>query len=314
MPKKQACKKQPRLETRTLAELCNFVVTCAYPFEDLKERIAERAFELCQKNPSSVFKQLTSLVAFFESLEQKNEENLRDLADACILIGEIYQALERHADGIAWLEKAVLIDDQYPELYIDLARSYTALGIEDKAIRSLEQEIRLAPGNYFPYLRLAELYAKENRFSDMESCLQKLLKRDPDNIQALHMLIEHYQREDPSADIHFLRSRLLSVTGRLNHRELLLWAFHLCQEGRYGTAVRKLCALQTGPDSDPALHLVCAHLYGLMKKQDEKAQELRNFESRTRAAGARQKSKLDEFRALFGNHATQELAKDMISA
>jgi len=296
----------------SLGQLCNFVVTCTRPFEDLKEQIAEKAFELA-RGPSlhEAVRQLEHLVDFYESLERKNEENLRDLAEVCILLGDLFHTFKRYSQAIAWFEKAVVIDDQSPEAYQNIARCYQSLGELDKAIKSLEQEVRVAPENYFAYLYLAEMYEKAGQSAKMESALEKLLKRDPHNILALHMLIVHYSAEDPSVDVEFLRKRLLSVDGPLSRRELVVWTYHMCAEKRFDTALQRLIALDGGKAPDPIVHALAAIIHDRQGKEDERRRDVRAFAGKSNGNPQAMQSRLSEITRVFGARASRILAPSM---
>ena len=56
--------------------------------------------------------------------------------------------------------KAVVVDDRYDVPYHSLAISCLNMGQTERAIRSLEQEIAVAPGNYYSYLLLADIFEK----------------------------------------------------------------------------------------------------------------------------------------------------------
>ena len=206
-------------------------------FEDVKEQIAEHSFrDFHAGSKDETLATLYHVVSFFETLEEKNEEDLRDLADICMLIGELLQQDQRIVECVVWFEKAVIVDENYAEAYRQLARSYESLGSPERAIKALQQEITLSPGNYFAYHELARLYESSNNENALTAILEQLLERDPANIQALHTLICHYQKCQPDIEISFLRQRLLLVHGEFNHRERMIWVWHMSEVGRAAEA------------------------------------------------------------------------------
>ena len=79
----------------------------------------------------------------------KNDENSRDLADVYILIGEICQYVNKFRESVEWFKKAAVVADRYAVPFHNLPAAYMELGDRESAVRSLEQEIFLEPGNYF---------------------------------------------------------------------------------------------------------------------------------------------------------------------
>ena len=144
----------------------------------LKARLMKNASSTERKDSDKI-----KVGRFFELMENKNEENCRDLADVYLLIGQIYQYNNSPQESVSWLSKAVVVDDRYDVPYHSLAISCLNMGQTERAIRSLEQEIAVAPGNYYSYLLLADIFEKEGRPVDVEDTLKKLLARDPENIR-----------------------------------------------------------------------------------------------------------------------------------
>lgn len=291
-----------RLHECSLPQLCNFVVTCSRAYEDVAEHIEEKAYELCSKGKSDkAIEHLAKLVSFYETMEAKNEETLRDLSMIYVLLGELLQMEDRHAESIEWFQKALVSDERQTLPYQSLARSYAAMGEIDRAIRSLEQEIRLSPGNYFSYLLLAQLYEKRGQDHEMEECLERLLVRDPENVQGLHLLIAHHQRRHPGLDIELLRRRLIAVSRKLDQKDLAIWVYHMCAEGKVAMCDRMLEA-RTDDDVplDPALYLLLAHVK--MLQGDTKSAQVsleclvEGFRNRAQAL----ERKLSDFVAVFG--------------
>ena len=126
-----------------------------------------------------VIEQLTRLCTFFENMEEKNEEVVRDLSDVYLLTGEFCQVGERFSDSVEWFKKAIVVDDNYDVPYHSLSSSYLNLGETSLAIKSLEQEIQVAPGNYYSYLLLADLYEKQERYEQVTARFAKGKKKSP---------------------------------------------------------------------------------------------------------------------------------------
>jgi tetratricopeptide (TPR) repeat protein len=157
-------KKKAAHERLTLSQLCDRVTSMAVPFEDVAEFLENSTYELCVDGKcKSAIQQLSRVTSFFETMENKNEENCRDLADTYILIGEVNQYVGAFKESIEWFKKAAVVFDRYAMPFHNLATSYLELGDTKNAVKSLEQEIALEPGNYFSCLRLADLYEQPGK-------------------------------------------------------------------------------------------------------------------------------------------------------
>ncbi|MBD3346414.1 MAG: tetratricopeptide repeat protein [Chitinivibrionales bacterium] len=298
MPKKKA-----KLEAtgRVLETLCDSVINFTQPFEDVKELIEEKAYEESEgSNATQPINQLERLVAFYESIENKNEEICSDLAQIYSLIGELLQYSGRYSESICWFQKAVVVDDRNSEFYAGLALSYEKLGDTDRAVRSLEQEIRLEPGDYSPYLHLADIYDRLEDYEKSSHCLEKLLERDPDNIQALHKLICYHQAHLPNANVEFLRRRLLSCHKDLAKTDLIIWTFHICYERKYDHAIRILSSKEFEQPANSMINLLRAYIYHEQEKKQEKEAELQKFASKNRHKQKAMQIKYNQFETVFG--------------
>jgi tetratricopeptide (TPR) repeat protein len=195
----------------------------------------------------------------------------------------------------------------HPVVYHCLALSYQGIGDDDLAIKAFEQEIRVAPGNYYTYLLLADLYEKHGRLGAQEDILKRLLERAPENIQGLHILIRLYERTSPDLDVSLLRRRLLNRTGSLNRLEAAVRAYHLCATGRPQDALDFLETWSRTSQDTPIIHLVCAHIYGIMHQFSKKRQELSLFKEKNHGKENVMEINLVEFASIFGEDAARIL-------
>jgi tetratricopeptide (TPR) repeat protein len=288
--------------------LCAEVIALETPYEDVAERIEDLAYlEYDSGGLDDVVGQLERVAHAFESLRNKNEEVSRDLAQVYLLIGQIYQFTGMFNESIEWLNKSIVVDDMYPVSYHSLAVSYQGIGDTALAARSLEQEVTVAPGNYYTYLLLADIYEKNGMDSEFEGVLKRLLERDPDNIQGLHKLIRHYERYSAQADVELLRRRLLGRAEGLSRIEAVIRAYHLCRAGRCGDALGFL-AKWSGCAPDVSItHLVNAHIYGLTHQYSKKRSELSLFKRKNHGRDDVMEIKMREFASVFGEEAAEKL-------
>jgi tetratricopeptide (TPR) repeat protein len=302
--------KKVSYEDMTLAQVCDSVIAMSVAFEDVSEHIENRMYALCVGGKcDSAMKSLKEVTDFFETMENKSDENCRDLADIYILIGEVNQYVNNYKESIDWFKKASVVFDRYALPYHNLATSFIALGDVNSAVKSLEQEIALEPGNYFSHLRLADLYEQQGETEKEIECLEKLLGRNPENIQALHKLIMHYKEQQPRTDIELLRKRLIGIKKNFNEIEIVIKSYHLCQEEQYGEALDFLDARSAENPAMTILHLLKAFVFGEMHQFSRKRKELTEFKQNCHGKMEYMKSKLEEFEHIFGKKAVTRLGK-----
>lgn len=297
-------------EDMTLPQLCDSVISMSVAFEDVSEYLENRLYALCVSGKcETAMKSLAALTDFFETMENKNDENCRDLADIYILIGEVNQYVNKYKESLEWFRKACVVSDRYAVPYHNLATSFIEIGDIPNAIKSLEQEISLEPGNYFSRLRLADLYELQGEPEKEEECLKQLLARHPENIQALHKLIMHYEEHEPRVDIELLRKRLIGIKKSFNEIEMVIKTYHLCQDKLLGEALDFLESMTNENPAMTVLHLLKAFVFGEMHQFARKRREMIEFKQNCHEKTEYMKSKLGEFEHVFGKKAVIRLGK-----
>jgi Tfp pilus assembly protein PilF len=298
------------LEACSLSELCFLISSYEVPFEDVADFVENKTYAFCTNGHYDLaVAELTKLARFFEEMPDKNDENCRDLADVYILIGEICQYVNKFKESIEWFNKAAIVADRYAVPYHNLATAYIELGDSASAIRSLEQEISLEPGNYFSALRLADLYEQQGLNEKAEVCLEKILERNPENIKALHKLITHYEEKHPEAGVELLRRRLLGITKEFNEMEIVIRTFHLCRESRFAEALEFLAGQFKKSPAMSMLHLLKAHVLGETHQFALKRRECIEFKKNCFGKMKFIENKLEEFEHIFGDKAVGRLEK-----
>jgi len=299
-------------EELSLDRLCGDVLARRAPYDDVAEQIEDAAyFEYEQGGLDHAIELLTGLARFFEGLRNKNEELSRDLAQVYLLIGQMYSYAGNFEESIAWINNSIVVDDMYPVAYHSLALAFRSIGDESMSIKSLEQEIRVAPGNYYTYLLLADLYEKSGDFARFEDVLRRLLERAPNNIQGLHKLIRHCERGGGGADVELLRRRLLDNDSDLSRIEAVIRAYHLAQTGREREAIE---FLETWGEEAPDVsinHLANAHIYGQMRMHSKKRRELSLFRIKNHAREDVMEIKINEFASVFGEDAADKIRRSL---
>jgi tetratricopeptide (TPR) repeat protein len=196
--------------------------------------------------------------------------------------------------------------------YHNLATSYIELGDVAGAIKSLEQEIELEPGNYFSRLKLADLYEQQGKYAEVEESLKKLLSRDPENIQALHKLISHYENRLPHVDAELMRKRLISIDKTYNEIEIVIKVFHLCVEKMYGDALDFITEMIKNSPAMTMLYLLKAHVLGQLHQFSQKRKQLIEFKKNCHGKNEYMKNKLEEFEHIFGKKSAARLGKILV--
>jgi len=302
------CVKAVKNHESTLKELCEKVISFKIIYDDAAEQIEDLAYFECNNGDTlSAVCELERLAGFFVGFQNKNEEISSDLAQVCLLIGQICQYGAIFDKSIDWINKSIVVDDQNPVAYHSLALSYQSIGDTEAASRSLEQEIIVAPGNYYTYLLLADIYEKNKKHCEFEEILKRLLERDPENIQGLHKLICFYERSLSGLDVEFLRRRLLSRTLNLNRIEAVIRAYHLCRQNSYREAIEFLDNFGSAAPDVSIVHLATAHIYGLMGQFSRKRFELSLFKKKNHGREEIMSIKIGEFASIFGHEAAQSM-------
>jgi tetratricopeptide (TPR) repeat protein len=300
---------------QVLTSLCGLVVTCERPYEDVAEQIEDVSYELCEAGKlEKVIAQLGRVAAFFERIPGKNDEQCRDLADVYLLIGQIHQFAGKFNESVTWFDRAAIVDDRYPEPFHCLATSYRKLSDHANTIKSLEQELELAPGNYYSYLLLADVYEEEGRPDDVETCLRGLLERDPENMQGLHRLIRHYELTDPSIDTALLKRRLMAVNKKFNRIEAVIRSRYLCRDGKYAEAVGFLDTWHDFSNGTTITLLVKAHAFGELRQYARRKRIIDEFKQKNHGRVEVMQTKLREFASVFGEKAAAKLNRHMLLA
>lgn len=291
-----------RLQQATLHRLCDMVVRCRLAYSDIAEEIENKAYKLWKQGDfDHAVGELERVAAFFEQLPNKSEENTADLANVYFLIGQLYQYAEWYPESIEWLSKSIFADDGDPMPYHCMGISYLRTGNFHNAIRCFEQELSIDQGNYFTYILLSDLYEKEGKLEKAEERLKELLNRNPENIQALHRLIRHYERHNPACDVNLLRKRLLGIGKKCNAAEAAIRAYHLSSQKSYGEAMAMLTAWKMNNSPSPVLHLTAAYVRGMQKRPGDRSKELATFRELCGGRKEVMDEQVDEFRGLFGD-------------
>jgi tetratricopeptide (TPR) repeat protein len=294
----------------TLAQLCNRVITRRQSYGDLAEIIEDRAYQECEDGRCErAGRLLKGLAAWFEGLRRPSSAERRALADVYVALGELHLYHVGARRGLRWFRKAALVDDTYAAPFHSLAMAYEQLHDLSRASRALEHELLLAPGNYYSYLILADTYEALDDGERFEETLHRLLVRDPQNIQALHRLVVHYESDEPAADVELLRRRIVSVERKLSKGETIIKTFHMCRESRCEQALQDLVERERESPEAAFIHLLKAAVYGELRQFSRKKVALAQFKRMSSGRRSSMQMELKEFQEVFGKAAVGRLSR-----
>jgi tetratricopeptide (TPR) repeat protein len=89
---------------------------------------------------------------------QAELDNVPDHAEALAFLADSYMQLNRSADAMPLLLKAIKIDPHVPRAHLDLGILYADAGRREEALREFNTAVQLNPGDPNPHWRLARLY------------------------------------------------------------------------------------------------------------------------------------------------------------
>jgi tetratricopeptide (TPR) repeat protein len=308
MPAKLRLVKNVDYSAFSLGKLCGMVENSQCAYDTAADFIEDKAFTECDNGRyAGAVKHLTRLAIFFEEHKDKNEETDRDLADIYLLLGDMCLMAEKYQESRDWFEKAAVVDDNYDLAFHCLAGVCLRLGDEKAAIRALEQEIHISPGNYYSYLQLADIFEKQREYTRFTEVLERLLSRDNSNIRALHRLIKYHEHASRGSDVVLLRRRLLNAEHDLVKMELVIWTYHMCRVKRFEDALRFLENHEQEKSGLILTRLLKAHIYACLRQYSRKRQELATFVRMCSGNVESIKQRLREFSSVFGDKEAERL-------
>lgn len=122
-----------------------------------------------------------------------------DRDDYRTVLGRLYFRANRPKDAVAQFQRLV---DKHPnigQVWIMLGESKQFAGDIAGAIDALNKAKTLEPNNFRPYLSLALLYDKQERFDDARKSYEDVIRLQPDNVDALNNLA--YLKADKGIDL-----------------------------------------------------------------------------------------------------------------
>lgn len=295
-------------ETASLQRLCDSILNCTMDFSSISVCIENKAYEEWEAGRATIaIEQLKRVIGFLDRPANKNDQAKKDLADVYFLLGQLCQYSGLYADSIDWLSKSVFVDDGISLSYHSIAESYIKTGDIHQAARSFERELSLDEGNYFTYLELAGIYDRDNKPEKAEECLRKLLARDPNNMQGIHQIILHYEKNNPSINVKLLIKRLLNINKKFSWMEAMIRSCYLLKMNKTADAIAFLSTWEHENQLSPVLLCAKAFLYVRSKNIRQQRAEIDRFKELCKHRQDVIAGYIDEFRNVFGDAAAEKV-------
>ncbi len=142
-------------------------------------------------------------------------------------IGECYRLLGDYEKAIDYLKNAIAQDDQHLDLYKSLAFCYIETGELPDARRTLDRVAAVGIADDFVFVKLGDLYIRENRLDEAIKQYEEALEINPDNSNAYngwgYILLMKGQEED--ADLKFSKALELNPNHERAHFNLMKLKF-----------------------------------------------------------------------------------------
>ncbi|MBS1249057.1 MAG: Beta-barrel assembly-enhancing protease [Chloroflexi bacterium] len=107
-----------------------------------------------------------------------------------LALGKIYLEEEQSQDAISALRQVTHLAREEPHAWLLLGEAYQQTKALDKAIDCTQQALKLSPENLSARKQLAILGMEKGEYSEAETHLRALLKRNPDNAEILELLAQ----------------------------------------------------------------------------------------------------------------------------
>lgn len=104
---------------------------------------------------------------------QAELDNVPEHAQALAFLADSYMQLNRSAEAMPLLLKAIKIDPKVPRAHLDLGILYADAGRREDALRELKTAVQLNPSDPNPHWRLARLYQAMGNKAEAQTEFQK---------------------------------------------------------------------------------------------------------------------------------------------
>ncbi len=109
---------------------------------------------------------------------------------------ELSQKLQKYKESISYYQRAIAMDQYYPDPHNNLAVVYAYLGEIDNAIIEMQEGLRLCPNYPEGYNNLAAFYLHKKDYEKAEQCLNVAIKLRPSYGKAYFNRARLYAQQD----------------------------------------------------------------------------------------------------------------------
>jgi tetratricopeptide (TPR) repeat protein len=235
----------------------------AAALETLQPHSAEALYWSIQANERLALQSLTR----FQRLES-------DSARSHVLLGDIFEQLQRFDDAQAEYSKALVKAPGDPAAMLGLASAYLSNNNIEKAIETASVALKHSPDDPEVNLVMAEAMVDKDRFAEAEPFLMKCLNVKPQTLVHVHALIGKVYAEtgrtkdaidqlkmgessDENGSIHYLLARLYRQLGDVKDASAAIDQVKAIKEQRRDRGVKlvedpELSSLESPPGQAPA--------------------------------------------------------------
>jgi tetratricopeptide (TPR) repeat protein len=136
-------------------------------------------------------------------------------AEAHYLLGMAYLKKQMPAEARSSFERALELPAAYPDTlpnaWNNLGMLAAQAGENSKAIKNLQEAIRLNPNNVIALDNLGNVYRQQDRWADAQAALESALKVDPDDADANYGLGMVFAQQNDNEQAHRYLTRALQI-------------------------------------------------------------------------------------------------------
>jgi tetratricopeptide (TPR) repeat protein len=172
------------------------------------------------------------------------------------------------AEAIGLYKEVLGLDPKHDASLYNIGKLYAELGDHENARRYCEQAVQLKPGNYWYNVELIAAYQKTHAYDKALSTQENLVKRFPEEKNALYDLAQMYiskKRYQEALNVYSDLERLTGMNEEIAFRKHQLYVF-LNQPEK---AVLELDRLIQANPSEVRYHQAKYDLYNMMGKEAE---------------------------------------------
>ena len=192
-----------------------------------------------------------------QEIDAKDPRGPLALADALVLKKDYSGAVATIQPLVDQAGDAEIAAGLYSRYVSALADIYTSEGNHDKAVQTLEAGRTRVPNDAALGLALAGAYDKANKVDQAETVYRDVIKRDPDNAEAMndlgYMLADRNKKLDDAVSL--IKQALVLDNGNPSYLDSLGWAYF-----RQGKADLARDPLEKAAAAEPRVSVIQNHL------------------------------------------------------